>query len=111
LGSILVKLGFIDEQKIAEFLSQQYGVPYVDLKEAKIDKKVLSLIPREICKKYMVVPFDKVGNLLYVAIADPSNVYALEDLRFVTGLYHQTICYGRICYPKKYWKQILRVKH
>ncbi len=85
LGSILVRLGFVDEGKIAEFLSQQYGVPYVDLKSKQIDPKVLSLIPKDLCRKYMVVPFDKAGNTLHVAIADPSNAYALEDLRFITG--------------------------
>ncbi|MGC8769063.1 type IV-A pilus assembly ATPase PilB [Calditerrivibrio sp.] len=85
LGSILVKLGFVDEGKIAEFLSQQYGVPYVDLKSKQIDPKILSLIPKDLCRKYMVVPFDRAGNVLSVAIADPSNAYALEDLRFITG--------------------------
>ncbi|MCA1927305.1 MAG: type IV-A pilus assembly ATPase PilB [Calditerrivibrio sp.] len=85
LGSILVKLGFIDEHKIAEFLSQQYGVPYVDLKDLKLDMNIVSLIPKDLCRKYMVVPFDRVGNNLHVAIADPSNAYALEDLRFITG--------------------------
>ncbi|ADR19555.1 type IV-A pilus assembly ATPase PilB [Calditerrivibrio nitroreducens] len=85
LGSILVKLGFVDEGKIAEFLSQQYGVPYVDLKSKQIDPKVLSIIPKDLCRKYMVVPFDRAGNVLSVAIADPSNAYALEDLRFITG--------------------------
>lgn len=85
LGSILVRLGFVDEGKIAEFLSQQYGVPYVDLKSKQIDQRILSLIPKDLCKKYMVVPFDRAGNTLHVAIADPSNAYALEDLRFITG--------------------------
>jgi type IV pilus assembly protein PilB len=85
LGSILVKLGYIDEVKIAEFLSQQYGVPFVDLKSKQIDPKILSLIPKDLCKKYMVVPFDRAGNTLHVAIVDPSNAYALEDLRFITG--------------------------
>jgi len=85
LGSILVKLGYVDEVKIAEFLSQQYGVPFVDLKSKQIDPKILSLIPKDLCKKYMVVPFDRAGNTLHVAIVDPSNAYALEDLRFITG--------------------------
>jgi len=85
LGSILVKLGYVDEVKIAEFLSQQYGVPFVDLKSKQIDSKILSLIPKDLCKKYMVVPFDRAGNTLHVAIVDPSNAYALEDLRFITG--------------------------
>ncbi|BAI80578.1 type IV pilus assembly protein PilB [Deferribacter desulfuricans SSM1] len=85
LGSILIKLGYVDEKKIAEFLSKQYGVPFVDLKEIQVDDKILSLIPQEMMQKFLVVPFDREGQTLKVAIADPSNVYAMEELRFLTG--------------------------
>lgn len=85
LGSTLIKLGFVDESKIAEFLSKQYNVPYVNLKNTNIDNKVLNSIPRELCQKFLVLPFDRDGQTLKVAIADPSNVYAIEELRFVTG--------------------------
>lgn len=85
LGSILIKLGYVDEKKIAEFLSKQYGVPFVDLKEIQVDDKILSLIPQEMMQKFLAVPFDREGQTLKVAIADPSNVYAMEELRFLTG--------------------------
>ncbi|KAA0259305.1 type IV-A pilus assembly ATPase PilB [Deferribacter autotrophicus] len=85
LGSILIKLGYVDEKKIAEFLSKQYGVPFVDLRDTHIDDKILSLIPQDLMHKFLVVPIDREGQTLKVAIADPSNVYALEELRFLTG--------------------------
>ncbi|MGA1846905.1 type IV-A pilus assembly ATPase PilB [Deferribacter abyssi] len=85
LGSILIKLGYVDEKKIADFLSKQYGVPFVDLKDVHIDNKILSLIPQDLMHKFLVIPIDREGQTLKVAIADPSNVYALEELRFLTG--------------------------
>ncbi|MBZ4643565.1 MAG: type pilus assembly protein PilB [Deferribacteres bacterium] len=85
LGSILIKLGFVDEKKIAEFLSKQYSVPYVDLSAVHIEPKILNLIPKDLCRKFLVIPFDREGQTIKVAIADPSNVYALEELRFVSG--------------------------
>lgn len=85
LGSILIKLGYVDEKKIAEFLSKQHNVPYVDLATVHVEPKVLNLIPKDLCKKFLVVPFDREGQTIMVAIADPSNVYALEELRFVSG--------------------------
>lgn len=85
LGSILIKLGYVDEKKIAEFLSKQHNVPYVDLSTVHVEPKVLNLIPKDLCKKFLVVPFDREGQTIMVAIADPSNVYALEELRFVSG--------------------------
>jgi type IV pilus assembly protein PilB len=85
LGSILIKLGFVEESKIAEFLGKQYNVPFVDLNKIKIDQKTLNLIPKDLSRKFLVIPFDREGQNLKVAIADPSNVYAMEELRFVSG--------------------------
>lgn len=85
LGSILIRLGFVDEKKIAEFLSRQYNVPYIDLKAIHIEPKILDIIPKDLCRKFLVIPFDKEGPTVKVAIADPSNVYAIEELRFVSG--------------------------
>lgn len=85
LGSLLIKLGFVDEAKIAEFLGKQYNVPFVDLNSVHIDQKTLNLIPKDLSRKFLVIPFDREGQNLKVAIADPSNVYAIEELRFVTG--------------------------
>lgn len=85
IGSILIKLGYVDEKKVAEFLSKQHNAPYVDLKSIQMDPKVVNLIPKEVCRKFLVIPFDREGQTLKVAIADPSNGYALEELRFMTG--------------------------
>lgn len=85
LGSLFIKLGFVDESKIAEFLSKQYNVPYIDLNTISIDSRTLNYIPKDLSRKFLVIPFDREGQNLKIAIADPSNVYAMEELRFVTG--------------------------
>lgn len=85
LGSLFIKLGFVEESKIAEFLSKQYNVPYIDLNTVSIDSKTLNYIPKDLSRKFLVIPFDREGQNLKIAIADPSNVYAMEELRFVTG--------------------------
>ena len=85
LGSVLVELEYLDEHTVATFLSKQYGVPYVDLAEVEIDKEARNALSAELCSKYLVVPFERNGNTLKVAITDPSNAYALEELRFVSG--------------------------
>jgi type IV pilus assembly protein PilB len=85
VGSILASLNYVDKDQIGKVLSEQYGVPYVDLRKINIPDSVLDLIPDEICKKYNVVPFSLEGKRLKVAMADPLDVFALEELRFVTG--------------------------
>lgn len=85
LGSILIDMNMVDEHTIAELLSKQYGVPYVDLSIIEIDQDAMDSLSAELCKKYLVVPFGRMGNTLKVAITDPSNAYALEELRFVSG--------------------------
>ncbi|MEW6108090.1 MAG: type IV-A pilus assembly ATPase PilB [Nitrospirota bacterium] len=85
LGTNLVKLGFITEEKLVSFLSKQYGVPAVNLTEYKIDTAVLKLIPAEMAKKYLIMPVARVGATITVAMADPSNVFAIDDVKFMTG--------------------------
>ena len=85
LGSNLVKLGYITEEKLVTFLSRQYGVPAVNLSEYKIDQSILKLVPREIARKYLIMPVARVGATLTVAMADPSNVFAIDDVKFMTG--------------------------
>ena len=85
IGEHLVKLGHVTEQDITEVLSQQYSVPAVDLDHLEIDDNVIKLIGPEQCRKYQVVPVSKFGATLTVAMADPSNVFALDDLKFLTG--------------------------
>ncbi|MCG3112939.1 MAG: type IV-A pilus assembly ATPase PilB [Candidatus Manganitrophus sp. SB1] len=85
LGSILVRLGFIDEAKLLKFLSQQYGVPAADLTKIEIDPTVVKLVPAEVVKKYLVVPIKRMGATLSLAMVDPSDVFAIDDIKFMTG--------------------------
>jgi len=85
LGANLCKLGFIKEEQLTEFLSKQYGVPAVNLKEFDIDPEVIKLIPEEVARKHMAIPINRSGNTLIVAMADPSNIFAQDDIKFLTG--------------------------
>src|SRR5436309_15685530 len=86
LGSVLIKLGFINEEQLIGFLSRQYGVPSITLAQLEIDPGVLRLVPAAIAKKYEVIPVSKMGSSLAVAMADPTNVFALDDIAFMTNL-------------------------
>jgi type IV pilus assembly protein PilB len=85
LGVQLTKLGFIDEQDLTTFLSKQYGVPSINLAEFEIDPEISKLVPREVAEKHLVIPVNRAGSSLIVAMSDPSNIYAIDDLKFVTG--------------------------
>ncbi|MFA4829869.1 MAG: type IV-A pilus assembly ATPase PilB [Thermodesulfovibrionales bacterium] len=85
LGTNLVKLGHVTEDKLVTFLSKQYGMSAINLADYKIDPTVLKLIPAEMAKKYMIMPVARVGATLTVAMADPSNVFAVDDIKFMTG--------------------------
>ncbi len=85
LGTNLVKLSFITEEKLVAFLSKQYGVPAINLTEYKIDGAVLKLVPADMAKKYLIMPVARVGATLTIAMADPSNVFAIDDVKFMTG--------------------------
>ena len=85
LGTNLVKLGFISEDKLVTFLSKQFGVPAVNLPEYRVDSAVLRLVPADMAKKYLIMPVARVGATLTIAMADPSNVFAIDDVKFMTG--------------------------
>jgi type IV pilus assembly protein PilB len=85
LGSVLVRLGFLSEEKLVSFLSQQYGVPAINLSDYKIDSSVTKFIPFQVAYKYLILPVARVGATLTVAMVDPSNVFALDDVKFMTG--------------------------
>lgn len=85
LGTNLVKLGFLSEEDITAFLSKQYGVPSINLTHFEIDGNVIKLVPAEIAQKYMVIPINRTGSVLTVAMADPSNIFAVDDIKFLTG--------------------------
>ncbi len=85
LGYALAKMGFISDEQITDFLSQQYKVQAVDLKEYEIDPDVLKLISQEMCERHKIIPVSRAGSSLIVAMADPSNLHAIDDIKFTTG--------------------------
>ena len=85
LGNALIKTGAIPEEDLTQFLSKQYGVPAVNLAEFDIDSEVIALVPKDVAIRHRVVPVNRAGSSLIVAIADPSNILAIDDLKFVTG--------------------------
>ena len=85
LGTHLVKLGFIDDEDLVEFLSQHYGVPAINLAEVEIDETIIKLIPPDVARKYTILPVSKAGATLTIAMVDPTNVFAMDDIKFMTG--------------------------
>src|SRR3990172_1792380 len=85
LGSILVKMNFVPEEKLMMFLSKQYGVPYVDLGRFDIDANIVKLIPADVAQKYQIMPINRTGATVTIAMVDPSNVFAIDDVKFMTG--------------------------
>ncbi len=86
LGYNLVKLGLVSDDMITAVLSRQYGIPSVNLDLFQIDGSVLRLIPQEVAQKYSVLPLSRVGATLTLAMVDPTNVFAMDDIKFMTGL-------------------------
>ena len=86
LGSNLVKLGMISDDVITAVLSRQYGVPSINLDLFSIEEEVIKLISQEVALKYTILPISKVGATLTLAMADPTNVFAMDDIKFMTGL-------------------------
>lgn len=85
LGSALVKLGFLTEEDVTNFLSRQYGVPAINLSYFEIDQAVVKLVPYETAKRYQILPLSRVGASLTIAMVDPTNVFAMDDIKFMTG--------------------------
>src|SRR3954470_3927300 len=85
LGSALVKLGFLTDEDVTNFLSRQYGVPAINLSYFEIDPAVVKLIRLETAKRYQILPLSRVGASLTIAMVDPTNVFAMDDIKFMTG--------------------------
>src|SRR6266542_1708093 len=81
-----VKLGVVTDDMITAVLSRQYGIPSVNLDLFQIDEPVLRLMPKEVAQKYSVLPLSRVGATLTLAMVDPTNVFAMDDIKFMTGL-------------------------
>jgi type IV pilus assembly protein PilB len=86
LGTILTKLGLVKEEDVARRLGEQYGIPYIDLDSQAIEPSVVRLIPVGIVQKHLVIPVAKHGSTLSMAMVDPTNVFAVDDIKFMTGL-------------------------
>ena len=86
LSYSLSRLGILGERELADFLSAQYGVPWMSLTDYEIDPKVVELVPRAFASKHTAIPVQRAGSTLVVAMADPSNIYAIDDLKFITDL-------------------------
>jgi type IV pilus assembly protein PilB len=84
LGVALARLGFVKDQELTQFVAQQYSLPAINLAEIDIDPTVLKLIPKEIAEKHQVIPVKRQGATLIVAMSDPSNIYAIDELKFLT---------------------------
>ncbi|MEJ7728924.1 MAG: type IV-A pilus assembly ATPase PilB [Polyangiaceae bacterium] len=85
LGYTLAKLGYISDGEITGFLSSQYRVPAVNLEEYEIDPECIKLVSREVCDKHKIIPVSRSGSALVVAMADPANLHAIDDIKFLTG--------------------------
>src|SRR6187549_1069826 len=85
LGYNLVKLGFVKDEEITALLSKQYGVPSINLAQFEIDPGIIKLIPAETAHKYQIVPLSRSGATLTIAMTDPTNVFAMDDIKFMTG--------------------------
>ncbi len=85
LGTCLVKLGLVSDDDITAVLSRQYGVPSINLKYYEVDPAVIKLVPQETAVRYQIVPLSRVGSTLTIAMTDPTNVFAMDDIKFMTG--------------------------
>ncbi len=91
IGYHLVKTGAIEESKLTDFLSKQYGVPAINLKDFDIDPEIIKLVPKEVCEKHLILPVNRAGASLIIAMSDPSNIFAMDDIKFLTGYNIETV--------------------
>ncbi|MCW5830598.1 MAG: type IV-A pilus assembly ATPase PilB [Deltaproteobacteria bacterium] len=85
LGSALISTGAVKEEDLTEFLSRQYGVPTINLDEFEIDREVIALVPEKQARQHKLIPVNRAGSTLIVAMVDPSNIQAVDDIKFVTS--------------------------
>lgn len=84
-GEVLVRLGFATEENIAQALTSQYGFPYLPLANYEIDPDVIKTVPENVCRQFCLIPIDKIGKSLTLAMSNPINVQAAEDVELLTG--------------------------
>jgi len=90
IGELIVELGIAKEEDIAQALTVQYGFPYLPLTNYEISSDIAAIIPARVARQYMLIPVDKIGNNVSVAMSNPLNVQAIEDLELLTGCNIQT---------------------
>ena len=91
IGYHLIKTGAIEESKLTDFLSKQYGVPAINLKEFDVDAEIIKLVPKEVAEKHQIIPVNRAGASLIIAMSDPSNIFAIDDVKFLTGYNIETV--------------------
>jgi type IV pilus assembly protein PilB len=91
LGAQITQLGYMDENELTDFVAKQYGVPSINLDEFEIEPAVIALIPEEVATKHNVIPVNRAGSTLILATGDPSNIFALDDIKFLTGYNIQAV--------------------
>ena len=94
LGAQITKLGYLDETELTDFVAKQYGVPSINLDEFEIEAAVIQLIPEDVALKHTVIPVNRAGSTLVLATADPSNIFAIDDIKFLTGYNIQPVVAG-----------------
>jgi len=90
IGELLVELGFAKEEDIAQSLTAQYGFPYLPLSNYDINPEILSIVPGRVARQYLLIPIDKISNNLTLAMSNPLNVQAIEDVELLSGCSVQT---------------------
>ncbi len=90
IGEILVELKFAQEEDIAQALTAQYGFPYLPLNNYDIDSEIINIIPGRVARQYLLIPVDKIGNNLTIAISNPLNIHAIEDVELLSNCNVQT---------------------
>ncbi len=90
IGEILVELGYAREEDIAQALTAQYGFPYLPLSNYEIDPEITKIVPARVARQYLLIPIDKIGNNLTLAMSNPLNVQAIEDVEMLSGCSVQT---------------------
>ena len=94
IGYALVHLGFVQEEELTRMLAKQYRVPAVDLDKVTVDEKILKLIPGHVCMKHLVLLLRRVGRMLTVAMTNPTDFSAIDDLKFITKLEIEPVILG-----------------
>ncbi len=85
LGEILLELKFVSQEDIAKAITSQYGFPFLPLSDFEIEKEAIAVVPRNICERFCLIPIDRIGKSLTLAMANPTNIQAIEDVELITG--------------------------